>query len=73
MSPEDIMLNKSEKEKYFMISFICGIKKTKHQTHWKRDQICGYQRQGWGEGQVKEDGQKVQISSYKVSSRDIYI
>ena len=35
------------------------------QKHRKRDQICAYQKQGVGEEEVDEGGQKVQTSSYK--------
>ena len=37
------------------------------QTHRKRDQICGYQKQGVGEGKLDEGGPKVQTSSYKIN------
>ena len=36
------------------------------QTHIKRDQICGYQGQKMGEGELNEDGQKTQTSSFKI-------
>ena len=29
--------------------------------------ICGYQRQGIGGGGIREGGQKVQTSSYKIN------
>ena len=38
------------------------------QTHRKRDQICGDQRWGWGEGGLEEGGPKVQTPSYKTDS-----
>ena len=45
------------------------------QTHRKRDQICGYQRRGWGNGDgggrvwggLDEGSQKLQTSSYKIN------
>ena len=40
--------NKSDKDKYCMISFICGIKKKKKPSY--RVQICVYQKQRAGEG-----------------------
>ena len=49
MDPESIMLNEIsqiEKGKYCMTSPICGILKTKHQTHSYKEQTGGYQRQG---------------------------
>ena len=39
--------------------------KTK-QIHRKRDQICGYQRQGMGKGELNKGGPKVQLPSYKI-------
>ena len=42
-------MSQTEKDKYCMISLICGILKTKQnrkQTHRKRAQISGYQTQG---------------------------
>ena len=74
MDLEGIMLSEiTQKEKYCMISLICGfLKKRKqtnktHQTHRKRDQTCGYQMQRiWGE-ELEEGGQKVQTSRYKIN------
>ena len=45
--------NKSEK-RYSMTSMTCGIQKvtTKKQSYGKRDQICGYQRWGMGNGVI---------------------
>ena len=59
---EGIMLSESsqtEKGKFCIISFICGI--LKNQTHRKRYQICGYQRweSGGGEEEFQEGGQKL--------------
>ena len=51
-----------EKDKYCMISLICGIQKTA--THRKRDQICGHQGWGVADGELAEAGQKVSVSSY---------
>ena len=42
-------------------------KQTYNQTHRKRYQICGYQRQGLGEGELDEGGQNVQTASYKIN------
>ena len=41
------------------------------QTHRKRDQICGGQKQGVGEGELDKGGQRVQTSSDKITTRDI--
>ena len=41
--------------------------KTNKQTHRKKDQICGYQKWGWWEGELDECSQKVQTSSYKIN------
>ena len=43
--------------------------KTNKQTYRKRDQICGYQRRGLGEGELDEGNQKVQTSNYKTSKQ----
>ena len=55
--------NKSEKNKYCMISFICGIKKKKTTTNKKdtyRKLIGAYQRgRGWVE-EIGEENQKIQ-------------
>ena len=37
------------------------------QTYRKRDQICGYQRQGVQRGTLDEGIQRVQTSSYKIN------
>ena len=39
--------------------------KTK-QIHRKRDQICGYHRQGMGKGELNKGGPKEQLPSYKI-------
>ena len=51
--------SQTEKGKFCIISFICGI--LKNQTHIKRYQICGYQRweSGGGEEEFQEGGQKL--------------
>lgn len=45
-------ISQIERDKYCMLSFICGLLKRKktQKPHRKRDQICGYQRQDgvWG-------------------------
>ena len=50
MDLEDIMISQTEKEKYCMISLIVESEKNSHQTHRKKEHICGYQSQGAGEG-----------------------
>ena len=44
------------------------------QTHWKRDQIYGYQRWEWrlGEAELDEGSQEVQTSSYKINNYQGY-
>ena len=37
------------------------------QIHRKRDQICGYQRQGVEGGELDESSQKEQTFSYKIN------
>ena len=67
MDLESIMLSEvsqTEKDKYCMISLICEILKRKHR---KRDQICGYQRWRWEEGELEEGSQKVETTSYKIN------
>ena len=44
-----------EKYKYCMISLLCRILENKtNQTHKKRDQTCGYRRQGFRGGEVEK-------------------
>ena len=60
-------ISHTEKDKYHIISLVCGIKKKK--AHWYREQIVGCLGVGVGGGVVGEMGeraQKVQISSYKM-------
>ena len=38
------------------------------QTHTKRDQICSYQRRGWGRGKLDEGNQ---MSSYKLNKYEV--
>ena len=50
-----------------MMSFICRIYKQNRKTeHRYREQISGCQRWGWV-GKMDENGQKIQISSYKIN------
>ena len=47
-----------------------GNLKQKQKTPTKlieTDQICDFQRQGWGEGESEEGGQKLQTSIYKIN------
>ena len=62
-------VSQKEKDKYHIISLICGIENRtqKQKTHRKRNQTCGYQRWRVGEGELEERGQKVQTSSYKIN------
>ena len=48
------------------------LKKKPKQTHRKRDQICGGQKQGVGEGELDEGGQRVQTSSCKINNYQGY-
>lgn len=55
MGLEGIMLSevKTEKDKYHVISFICGIWKTNEQkTHKEQTHNC-YRGEGWGDGWKK--------------------
>ena len=59
---------------YLLIFSVVGqlYLKTNKQTYRKHDQICGYQRQGYGEGECGQkvqtaSGQKVQTASYKIN------
>ena len=43
-------ISQSDKDKYCMILYVESEKKNNNnQTHRKRDQICGFQKQGGGE------------------------
>ena len=53
---EDIMLSEisqTEKDKFSMISFKCGMQKEQNTTPIKIDQICCYQRQMLGEQKLE--------------------
>lgn len=53
--------NKSEKNKYFVISLICAIKKKRERSE-KEIRLMVIR----GRGRIKERGQKAQTSSYKI-------
>ena len=38
----------------------------------KKDQICSYQKQGLGKGELDESSQNVQTSSYKINTYEGY-
>ena len=72
MDLEDIVLSETSqeevKDKYYMISLICGISKNKQTNKQTGAQI---QRTDWwmsemGMGKLGRGSQKVQISSYKI-------
>ena len=66
MNPDSIVITKiiqTEKDKYCIILFICGIYKT--QTYGDRKPIGGLPLVGVGE--MIEPGQEVQTSSYKMN------
>ena len=44
--------NKTEKDKYYIISFICEILKKRIKFIEKKDQTCGYLRQKVREGKI---------------------
>ena len=54
----------SDRDKYCMISLICGICFLKN--HRKRDLVL-IRGGGWKEGELEERDQKVEISSFKIS------
>ena len=58
-------ISQTEKDKYHMISFICGTKKK--QTHRYRERIGGCQRWTMEAGGMEEHGQKVQTSRYRIN------
>jgi len=41
------------------------------QTHRERNQILGYQRQGWGKEEWDDSNKKIQTYSCKINIRDI--
>ena len=65
-SGHDAQENKSDRERQilyhltYMLNLKKTPKKTPHETHRKRDQICGYQRR-WGGGgeELEGSGQNV--------------
>ena len=50
-----------------MISLICEILKRKHR---KRDQICGYQRWRWEEGELEEGLQNLKGKKESIPEKD---
>ena len=56
-------ISQIEKDKYHLISLICGIFFKK--AHRYSEQIDGCKGRGWGK--MGEGGQKVQTSSFKIS------
>ena len=74
MDPEDIMLSEIsqlEKNKYRMISLMCGIQK---QQQTKKNKLIDAENRlvvarggGWGLDEVSKCGQKAQTSSYKIN------
>ena len=73
-------ISQTYKDKYCMISLICGIYKIqqtseynkKKQTHTYREQTSGYQwSQRRGRGNIWGGDEEVQSITYKISYKDI--
>ena len=58
-------ISQTEKDKYCMISLMCGIQKPPNSDLWFPEvgRIGGQ-----GRGELEEGGQKVKTSSYKISN-----
>ena len=57
----------TEKDKYCMISLICGILKKKKNLIETKNRLVVARGKGWGMGEMAECGQRVYIASYKVN------
>ena len=69
-------ISQTEKDKYYVISLIYGIKKNQNKktppnSQKKRSYLWLPETGGRGKRNWKEGGQKVEISSYKISPGDV--
>ena len=55
-------ISQTEKDKYCMVSFICGIHKS--QTHKTESRVVV--TRGWGWGKWGDDGRRVQAASFRM-------
>ena len=66
---EGIKLNERSKQR--KIYCLSQLKWNLKKIHKKIHKICGNQRRKWGVKKLDEGGQKVQSSSYKLSTGDV--